>query len=395
LPRINFGFNPSFHIPVRQEGRNMRRVKVRSAFTLIELLVVIAIVAILIALLLPAIQRVRETANSMYCSANLHQIGVGIQNYMSDRNQEFPTGGGDEFFPGSTNPMPRSGLLGSLEVNASNQTPSSRDRQDWGWGYQILGRLDSEAAWSNTNDATVSQNILPVFICPSRRTTKTAIIANSYGPGSFANFGNRAIMDYAGNAGAYAWVDINGNSTGVENATPIGFNFYGTGVFVKNRHWTGPANYTTLFAPVKGTDLADGGSYTLLVAEKRVNSLVDPGMPQPGDRFGFVSGFGMDTLRTGFFPPQMDYPRGILTGPAPVPDESGGINQAYVVPDGFGSAHPTGMNALFADKSVRRISYAMRNLPLQATPKAGGLSLMQRLCHRDDGGQIVTADFEN
>jgi prepilin-type N-terminal cleavage/methylation domain-containing protein len=119
----------------------------RSGFTLVELLVVIAIVAVLLALLLPAVQQVREAARRTQCRSNLKQIGLALQNY-ADVNK---------FFPPSAclSPLGTWSIHGRLLPFVDQVSAYAQIRMDLDWSDPL-------------NQATgISQLQVPLYYCPS------------------------------------------------------------------------------------------------------------------------------------------------------------------------------------------------------------------------------------
>ncbi|MBA4065377.1 MAG: hypothetical protein C0501_17025 [Isosphaera sp.] len=134
----------------------------RAAYTLIELLVTVAIIALLVALLMPAVQKVRESASRAKCTNHLKQIGLAFASY-DTTFRYLPTAGS----------------------NTSGNPPA--DRRDWGWTYEILPQLEQGSVRMVADNAEVRRTVLPVYHCPSKRA---AVLYNG-----------KAMNDYAANGG--------------------------------------------------------------------------------------------------------------------------------------------------------------------------------------------------
>ena len=131
-------------------------------FTLIELLVVIAIIAVLIGLLLPAVQKVREASMRSKCQNNLKQLGLAALN-CHDLNGRLPPIHG--WYPGSTN-SPQSGAgYGSVLFHLLPYLEQGNLYQSAGGSYAISGV--NYNAFSPIQNATVYNSTIPVFQCPS------------------------------------------------------------------------------------------------------------------------------------------------------------------------------------------------------------------------------------
>jgi prepilin-type N-terminal cleavage/methylation domain-containing protein/prepilin-type processing-associated H-X9-DG protein len=135
----------TFAFPVGAPGRR------RTAFTLIELLVVIAIIGVLIAMLLPAVQKAREAANRMRCSSNLKQIGIALH-HCQDIRGSFPPG----LVSGGLN-------LGDAEATGFTFLLPYIEQDNV---YRIY---DFDVPWYETSNFAAVAVGLKLFFCPSNR----------------------------------------------------------------------------------------------------------------------------------------------------------------------------------------------------------------------------------
>lgn len=270
----------------------------RHAFTLIELLVVLAIIAILLGLLLPAVQKVREAASRMKCANNLKQMGLACHNY-HDAQRSLP--------PGYL-------ALISYSDGANDTAPG------WGWAAFLLPFLEQDNLYRQIDfsqpvqNSLAAQTVLPMFLCPSDIVPTSPFPVTDL---TLSPVATLAPSSYAATCGPDA-SDV---------ADPVG-----QGVFYRNSR-------------TKLTDITDGTSNTVLIGDRAWAQAL-------GAWAGAPSGA---VMRAGTLNP---WP--LATGPAPTlvlahnnwinirTDADGGL-------DDFSSNHVMGVNLLFTDGSIHFI----------------------------------------
>lgn len=266
----------------------------RNGFTLVELLVVIAIIGVLVMLMLPAVQMAREAARRTQCSNQLKQMGLAIHNH-HDTMGQFPTGGICPW---------------SIDIsNSQNIGP--------GWAYQTLNYSEQKNVWEKGQQEgidAIRPTPIKMFFCPSRRRVTFQA--------------GRALMDYASATPADAPNSWDQYWYGDTWGTPTGVTY--KGVIVRSG-----AERKSKFS-----NITDGSSNVICLGEKRLN-VWEYETGAWHDDCGWSDGWDPDTVR--------------YTGYQLQPDSKD--QNAAVNGHEFGGAHPAVSIFMFADGSIRGLSY--------------------------------------
>jgi prepilin-type N-terminal cleavage/methylation domain-containing protein/prepilin-type processing-associated H-X9-DG protein len=297
------------------------RAGVRWGFTLVELLVVIAIIGILIALLLPAVQAVREAASRTQCANNLHQLALACHNH-HDAYGYFPSNGWGL------------GWLGDPNQGPGAQQPGS-------WVFSILPFIEQDNLYNlgrGTQAQVAAANAqlvvtpLPLLNCPSRRTGGPW----PYG-GGFLAYRNcdpvsaQVQTDYAVCSGDLIWVDSNQVRAGDIGPPSL--------AAAATWPWPDPNLFhgvSFVRSEIPIVAITNGSSNTFLLGEKALNrSHYYDGTE---DNENMYSGYNDDTAR--------------CTAGPPIPDSREPEANPY-----FGSNHTGGLNMAYCDGSIQFITY--------------------------------------
>ncbi|MFN3191180.1 MAG: DUF1559 domain-containing protein [Aureliella sp.] len=291
----------------------MKRFDQRCGFTLVELLVVIAIIGILVSLLLPAVQSIREAARQVQCRNNLKQLALAAHNYET-ANRIFPG------YAGEQQPF--------LVLFKHRQRRESM--RGWNWIAKSLPFLEQSvlsSRWGELGSAPVLnmsdeqrealETPLNVLHCPTRRSPKAYPLINAFKQ----RYGEKAARsDYAMNGG-YAVEENSHNQISV----------------LKDGIWR-------MGLATRIRDVTDGLSNTYFIGEKGMDKGKYHDGTDFGDRGPALGWVDRSTAANGFVR---------FTSRAPYQDTQNNCLNCH----DFGSAHMTNWNAALADGSVRAISY--------------------------------------